>query len=259
MYQIKKSDTPDHLAGDKASNAKEAIKAIVDSGTNPVSSDFDNDIYGHKDVKNKLKKCHNNRCAYCGCSLQGDFAPVEHYRPKTGYKIARNSVLIKPGYHWLAYEWDNLLCSCDECNSAEFKGNLFPLIDETKRSITDEDISKETPVLINPSIDNPSDFFEYDTWIMRPKSGISLINERRARGTIDILCLNGERIENGKTTMPRASLINERKTSWDIFCQIVDFIKTKKPELSLDEARQFVVSKLGLNQLSFGFMFEKWQ
>ena len=94
MYQIKKSDTPDHLAGDKASNAKEAIKAIVDSGTNPVSSDFDNDIYGHKDVKTNLKNAIITGVLTAVCSLQGDFAPVEHYRPKTGYKIARNSVLI---------------------------------------------------------------------------------------------------------------------------------------------------------------------
>lgn len=258
MYPINKGDAPECLTGKAGTQAKNKIKTIVDSGKIPTSSDFDNTVYGHEDVKNELKKCHNYRCAYCGCSLQGDFAPVEHYRPKAGYKLARKTALIQPGYHWLAYEWNNLLCSCDECNSVKFKGNLFPLIDETKRNIKEEDISKEIPVLINPEIDDPHDYFEYDTWLMRPKAGIGKIDERRAKGTIDILCLNGERYEDGKWSLPRASLVNERKSRWDEFCAIVKFIMDVKPEYSIEEARKIVVEKLGFISGPYGFMFEKW-
>lgn len=259
MRKIKKGKAPSRLTGKESIDAKEAIKTIIDSGKIPASSDFKSDVYGHADVKDELKKCHKNRCAYCGCSLQGDFAPVEHYRPKTGYKVERNTDLIKPGYHWLAYEWDNLLCSCDECNSTKFKGNLFPLVDETTRNIGGKDISKETPLLLNPAIDDPDLFFEYDTWVMVPKSGIGSIQKLRANSTIDILCLNGERKEKGQSSFPRASLVNERKEKWDMFCQIVKFTMEQNPDYSIDDARKIVVEKLDFINGPYGFMFEKWR
>lgn len=258
MYKLRKGPSPKCLTGDDCVNEKNRINSIVKSGRTLLSTDFDNKLYGHEDVKSELRRLHDNRCAYCGCSLQGSHFPIEHYRPKTAYKNARNSPLVKPGYYWLAYDWDNLLCSCDECNSAKFKGNLFPLIDENKRNIKGKDISQEIPVLINPAIDDPNDYLEYDTWIVLPKSGIGVIEESRAKGTIDILCLNGERIENGLLSFPRASLVDERKKEWDKFCTMVKYVMDSKPEYTIEEARKLVVEKLNLVSGPYGFMFQKW-
>lgn len=258
MRKISKGDTPEFLKSQKCTLAKAAIKAIINSNRNPDNKDFDGDVYGEASVRQQLKDSHLNRCAYCGCSLQGSFIPVEHYRPKTAYRIALKMPLIRPGYHWLAYEWDNLLYSCQECNSAKFKGNLFPLIDESKRNIKGKDISKEIPVLINPATENPDGYFEFDTWIIHPKAGINPIAKLRAEGTIEILCLNGKRTENGEVTFPRASLIEERKNRWDEVNAMVETVMSINPAFTLKEARKHVASKMKLDEGLFGFMFADW-
>ena len=258
MRKISKGDTPDFLKSKKCAEAKAKIQAMIRANQNPDYKDFDGSVYGEATVRQQLKSTHHNRCAYCGCSLQGCFIPVEHYRPKTAYQIALKAPLIHPGYHWLAYEWNNLLYSCQECNSRKFKGNLFPLIDESKRNIKGKDISNEIPVLINPATEDPDNYFEYDTWIILPKSGINPIARKRAEGTIGILCLNGQRIENGKVSFPRASLIEERKMRWDEVNSYVDLLMSNNPALSREEAKKLVAPMMRLTEGDYGFMFADW-
>lgn len=65
------------------------------------------------------------------------------------------------GYYWLAYEWDNLLFCCPECNR-RYKENLFPLVDPSKRAISHfDDIQREEPLFIHPANENPEKFIEY--------------------------------------------------------------------------------------------------
>lgn len=258
MHPINKGDVPERLLGNEAVQARQSIDTIINSGKLPESSEFDSDVYGHSDVKNTLKANQNNFCAYCGCSLQGDFAPVEHFRPKTGYQATIHGALFKPGYHWLAYDWSNLLCSCDECNSKRFKGNLFPLIDESRRNINGRDISAETPVLINPSEEDPNEYFDYDTWIIVPKNHPDHVHKLRAQGTIDILCLNGFRMENGILRNLRASLMEERKDTWDKACKMVDLLIEAKPGLTQQEARRRVCTGMNLVDGLYGFLFREW-
>ena len=84
-------------------------------------------IYGHLDVKAALKVAQSGKCAFCEARVDhvahGD---VEHFRPKKGYRQTASDSLGLPGYYWLAYEWSNLLFSCQICNQRH-KGNLFPL------------------------------------------------------------------------------------------------------------------------------------
>lgn len=107
-----------------------------------VSDDF-KDVWGiHK--RAFIDAQGRGKCGYCEvrvtASSPGD---VEHYRPKAELKEASDQGTrkatprrrdrtrkyrppLKPGYWWLAYEWDNWLFACTHCNSA-WKGNQFPV------------------------------------------------------------------------------------------------------------------------------------
>ncbi|WP_108809012.1 hypothetical protein [Aquimarina spinulae] len=103
-------------------------------------------IYTHKTVRNKLKKMFHDKCAYCESKITAIYnGDIEHFRPKGKIQEASPS---KPGYFWLASEWENLLFACPFCNQTnthEFKngekveeavfGKLdqFPLLSENHR------------------------------------------------------------------------------------------------------------------------------
>jgi hypothetical protein len=83
-----------------------------------------------------------------------------------------------PGYYWLAYEWDNLLPSCIDCNrfrklgttanpvvnkadAGAGKADRFPLENEALRTYIPGDECNEKSRLINPSEVDPADHFEF--------------------------------------------------------------------------------------------------
>ena len=117
---------------------------------------FDGDIYGHETVKESLEIIQNFKCCFCESKYKhitsGD---VEHFRPKAGYSQGVGLQFTRPGYFWLAYDWTNLLVSCEVCNRRK-KGNYFPLSNPNSRSTTySSDITIEEPWFINPSIIDP--------------------------------------------------------------------------------------------------------
>ena len=92
-------------------------KADYDAGKRIFS--FDVGIYGSNAVKNALIKAQHGKCCFCERKAGKD-GDVEHFRPKAGYRQTKSGALLRPGYYWLTYEWDNLLLSCSECvNSFE--------------------------------------------------------------------------------------------------------------------------------------------
>ncbi|QDK80968.1 hypothetical protein EXU85_21050 [Spirosoma sp. KCTC 42546] len=114
-----------------------------------------------------LRKIYKYKCGYCethesaGASLR-----VDHYRPK-GRVL---DVPIHDGYYWLAYEWSNLVLSCEKCNRR--KWDHFPIQDEASRVSkpalgkndlptqeccrADREILRdERPLLLNPELDDP--------------------------------------------------------------------------------------------------------
>jgi uncharacterized protein (TIGR02646 family) len=113
---------------------------------------FDNGIYGHKAVKELLIKIQKDKCCFCERKISaGEPGHVEHYRPKGGYKKDDKNNIIKPGYYWLAYDFDNLFYSCNRCNTS-YKKNYFPLSNEMHRAVNhNSNIRNEDPLIINPS------------------------------------------------------------------------------------------------------------
>lgn len=160
-------------------------------------------VYATKDVKQQLLTDQHHKCCYCGCNLNGDFGDVEHYRPKMGYALKNNpDGLHKPGYYWLAYDWNNLLLSCSCCNRS-FKKNFFDLKVESARNIEGKDISHEEPLLVNPSTEDPSAFIGFHDFMAYPKV-INGAESDRGQYTIRLLGLN-----------TRQDLVDCRSRVWD--------------------------------------------
>lgn len=117
---------------------------------------FDREIYSHTSVKSLLETIQNNKCCFCEAKYKHiASADVEHFRPKAGYSQGVGSNFIRPGYFWLAYDWSNLLVSCEICNRRN-KGNYFPLSNPGARFTThNSNINLEHPWFINPSLIDP--------------------------------------------------------------------------------------------------------
>lgn len=129
---------------------------------------FDGRIYGHKQVKTILEAMQHGKCAYCEAKLADE---IDHFRPTSQY-------------YWLAYEWVNLLLSCGSCNVT--KSDKFPLADESQKAQNHHhDVTRETPLLINPAMENPTLLIGWRGEIAFPING-----DERAEKTIEVLGLN---------------------------------------------------------------------
>lgn len=134
-------------------------------------------VYKSAAVVAELEAIFGEKCAYCE-SVYGHVGPmdVEHYRPKSGY-LDEKGGLCKPGYFWLAADWNNLLASCPDCNrerkqvlrikggklvkTKAGKANRFPIADERARATTPAGLAAEVPLLLNPCVDQPSDHLRF--------------------------------------------------------------------------------------------------
>jgi len=129
--------------------------------------------YCYKKSKIELEKLYHKKCAYCETKYT-EFVRIEHYRPKSVY-------------YWLAYEWSNLLPTCEKCNNA--KGNKFPIMKKQTIDVKKSDLKKlneaEKPYLVNPEIDNPEEYFYFNE-----KTGEIKSKNERAEVTINTCQLN---------------------------------------------------------------------
>jgi uncharacterized protein (TIGR02646 family) len=138
---------------------------------------FNFTVYKNPELTRALARIFGTKCAYCE-SRFGAVTPreIEHFRPKS--EIETGSGSLRPGYFWLAGEWDNLLVSCVDCNRPRYhqvpgqpeevklgKGTQFPLSDESKRvrsrgiPLADEELVRE---LLNPCVDSPEQHLTFD-------------------------------------------------------------------------------------------------
>jgi 5-methylcytosine-specific restriction endonuclease McrA len=110
------------------------------------------------EIKQYLFYLSNNKCGYCEANVRvTSSGHVEHYRPKK--KVEENSK--HPGYYWLAYEIDNYIPCCENCNSARGKRNHFPLVDENQRAKGPKGLAAEEPLLLNPFKEDPSEHIRF--------------------------------------------------------------------------------------------------
>lgn len=148
--------------------AQESRKAIAERPQHSPNRH----VYGAREVRQALWILFIEKCAYCETKLTRTAMDVDHYRPK-----ARVHESNQPyGYYWLAYIWGNLYPSCSFCNRRRRenpwesessaptggKGDRFPLVCEADRAISPSDnVSNEAPLLLDPCVDDPAEYFGY--------------------------------------------------------------------------------------------------
>lgn len=176
-------------------------------------------VYRHSAIKEALDEMFDRHCAYCESRYAHVVKmDVEHYRPK-GAIVEHDGTVIKPGYYWLAANWENLLPSCNLCNRsnkqelthpdgsviAETKGkaNFFPLFGGTLRAVRKGDEQHEDPLLLNPC--NPDHdpskhlLFRSDG-LVEPRNSTEEQAKPRGMETIEVCALH------------RSTLIEARRT-----------------------------------------------
>lgn len=171
--------------------------------------------YKENEVKAKLEELFDGKCAYCESRFR-HVAPedVEHWRPKGAVQLADGSEK-KPGYYWLAATWSNLLPSCIDCNrrrrqvdvghpeqEQSGKESLFPVGDEILRWTRHDLPDGETPLLLNPCVDDPSRYLQVveveKKTVVKELQPAGTLENRRAEQTIAVFGLN------------RTNLVDER-------------------------------------------------
>ena len=148
-----------------------------------VNKDFPK-VWRNADVLGSLYAMHGRACAYCQSKLQaGDRGDVEHFRPKNMY-------------WWMAYDFDNYLLSCINCNRI-IKGKKFPIFPPsdafTFSENESEKIDNEDRALIDPvadevdewmSIDFGTESFEKKSFRIIINPGIEENSRKRCEETI---------------------------------------------------------------------------
>jgi uncharacterized protein (TIGR02646 family) len=234
MIRIAKGKPPRKLTGDGVARARthcrdyDADPISYQSGTKRLM--IAEGIYAHPTVRKALELRQHAKCCYCEAQPEKPYAHlhVEHWRPKAYSKQFRDAEELRPGYYWLAYDWDNLFLSCHFCNSSN-KGNIFPLSNPDARARNHHaDLAAERPLLLKPDgMQDPRDHigFHEEVPIGRTPEG---------RATIAILGL--DRTEHAV----RLRLFNQLKRCREV-------IVTYRHDLSpaavewVAEARAFIV------------------
>jgi len=172
--------------------------------------------------KNSLINIQNHKCCFCESRVthisDGD---VEHFRPKAAW-LHELDGLKKPGYFFLAYDWGNLLLSCQACNQRA-KGNQFPILNSIIRTtITSTyDYSLENAIFINPAYEDPEISITFFEEI--PKG-----NNYRGRKTIEYLELD------------RLSLNEARKEKLKDLFALKEVIQVIQNEVDREKAEEIL-------------------
>lgn len=234
---------PPSLLDAGVAERRRAVAFFADPGNHTKSFAFK--AYKARDVCDALNQLFHGKCAYC----ESSYAPtqpadIEHFRPKAAVMIEprdEQPFRRKPGYYWLAAEWDNLLPSCIDCNRARTqesadidtamvrgKENRFPLADEAKRSVDPEDFQLlgEEPLLLHPCRDRPEEHLEFLAGgLIREQEGSA-----RGRATITVLGLQRKALKEAR----RSGLMNVVEKMHAILALVSCFDDKPTPELAGD-------------------------
>lgn len=133
----------------------------------------------------QLLKISNGKCAYCESTVGvREGFNLEMFRPKA-HAIGREGDVAPDHYWWLAFDWSNLLPSCQACNVA--KASRFPIAGpRAPVDATDEALRAEQPLLLDPCLDDPASHLFFD------EEGLVSSPTERGRVTIEVLALNRE-------------------------------------------------------------------
>jgi len=201
MILVKHCDAPEVLQTEGTISTRANIDLLLSNREEFESGHrkfgFDSSIYGHKSVKDALIEAQHEKCCFCESKVTHiAYGDIEHFRPKAGWRKTKSSMLVRPGYFWLAYDWSNLLFCCQICNQRE-KRNHFPIEDERHRcTVPDQDVSIEKPLFINPRFEDPEVHIAF-----RGEVPFPLNNSKRGKATIDGLGLKRKPLQSQRAGM----------------------------------------------------------
>jgi uncharacterized protein (TIGR02646 family) len=159
MRRARLGPPPPYLDSEAVRAEREAVETLYADAAN-AEAPYKFKVYKHQSIKDALNELFFRKCGYCESHYE-HVAPmdVEHYRPKSAIRVEGHDT--KPGYHWLASSWGNLLPSCNACNRSG-KSTHFPLADERRRARKEGQEDRESPLLLDPYQDNPERHLRFD-------------------------------------------------------------------------------------------------
>jgi hypothetical protein len=174
---------PDALPAEQKQEFDNWRKLAAKAKSNQTAAKFQRRVWGL--LKQwLLTNVFHSKCAYCENNIDAGFVgDAEHYRPKGAVTEMKNGKLVAverdgvphPGYYWLAYDWRNLVPSCERCNAVHGKRTQFPIqgvrvFDEATGPDTETLDRLERPILLHPydSSRDPRDHlvFSPDGWVV---------------------------------------------------------------------------------------------
>ncbi|WEK35913.1 MAG: hypothetical protein P0Y53_00245 [Candidatus Pseudobacter hemicellulosilyticus] len=186
-----------------------SMKLAYDAGQREFH--FDRAIYAHPDVKAALIRAQAGKCCFCESKVlhisDGD---VEHFRPKKASQQGTGEPFNRPGYYWLAYDWENLFLACTKCNQ-RIKKNAFPLVQPAQRALSHyTDIAGEEPLFLHPANDDAALHIDFEDEKIKHCSG-----SERGRITIESL-----QLDRSELTQHRMHLLTTVKDLYTILVKI---------------------------------------
>jgi len=144
--------------------------------------------YRMNSLKKALIKAQHGKCAFTEAKFTHiAYGDVEHWRPKGGVRQSDSAPIEWPGYYWLAYSWDNLFIASTLANQ-RFKKEIFPLRNPENRARSHhDDLSREEPLLLHPSRDDPEQHIGF-----RAEIAFARDDSDKGKATIAVLGLNLE-------------------------------------------------------------------
>lgn len=239
MIKIDFSGEPAFLSSETVINALDRIRGRESHDIKKAD-----ELWQNEKVTDKLYDFHHGKCCYCERKRDRKREmDVEHYRPKG--EVANDE--DHEGYWWLVYNWNNLLWSCKTCNQ-KYKGIIFTLLPDATRAYHEtSDLNLERPCLINPKLEDPSQFLSfhidrsggrcYVTAV--PRAGIENDKKTRAKETIRIVGLN--RDEHGY------DLIEERGAAFsgtDFEMIVLNIVTANDARDKVPESRQSYIDSI---------------
>jgi len=229
-------DSPSNLDSPRC---RDKIDAILDEPDGYKVTDE----YNHDDVRHKLRTHFGIKCIYCESSpIATSTFRIDHFRPKKGIRGTAHT-----GYYWLAYEWTNLLQSCQLCNGK--KSNYFPLEDPLTRvyhdtphatekifrNPTKSPLADERRSLLHPELDEVEKHFYFNA--------DGTISSYTVEGAVSISCYD----------LQRDDLVFSRKKIKD------EILEDIKEALKRYEGNLTTESPIVAKKLLFDFLEDKFR
>lgn len=158
---------------------------------------IEHDLFYAGEVVEMVASDFGGYCGYCEREI-GTAEGITHYRPLSS-PYSEHHGEYADHYSWLAYEWANLFSICRRCRRA--RADQFPVLGRRARFLAtfDEVRAEEKPLLIDPTVDNPSSHLSY----LMSGECFPRKNSLKGNATVNILALNDD------------DVVEERRNAFD--------------------------------------------